>query len=64
MPSLKRMTWILPTSGLLLVCIWHWLHSAQRITHLLDHYALEQSPNVTIHDLQYRQYDAKGTLTH
>jgi lipopolysaccharide export system protein LptC len=64
MPSLKRMTWILPTIGLLLVCIWHWLHSAQRITHLLDHYALEQSPNVTIQDLQYRQYDAQGTLTH
>lgn len=64
MPNLKRMIWIVPTSGLLFFCIGHWIHHAQRITHLLDHYALEQSPDFTISHLQYRQYDAHGMLTH
>ena len=64
MNNLKRMAWVLPTGGFLLLCIWHWLHNTEQITHLLDHYTLEQSPNFTIQNLQYRKYDGNGTMTH
>lgn len=64
MPSFKRMLWAVLSSSVLFFCIGHWIQQAKKITHRLDHYALEQSPNFTIHHLQYRQFNAQGTLTH
>lgn len=63
MPSLQQIGGILCTSGLLLICIWQWGHS-QQISHLLDANTLEKTTNITIYDLQYRQFDAQGRLTH
>jgi lipopolysaccharide export system protein LptC len=63
MPNLKPLVGTIGTLGLFLLCIWQWIYSQQK-TPLLDSNTLQNLSNIIIHDLQYRQFDAHGTLTH
>lgn len=63
-PSLKKLNWFLCISGLVLLCVWQWLHHREHYEPLLDKKTLEQTTNIIIYGLQYRQYDEHGTMTH
>ncbi|MGV3740419.1 MAG: LPS export ABC transporter periplasmic protein LptC [Gammaproteobacteria bacterium] len=64
MPNIQRGFWLLAISGLLILCIWQWLRNTTHYTQLLDQNTLEQTANVIIYDLKYRQYNANGTVLH
>lgn len=64
MPSIRRSFELVSLTLLLILCVWQWLRNTSQYSHLLDHSALEQTANVIIYDLKFRQYNANGTLLH
>lgn len=64
MPSIRRGFELVSITLLLILCVWQWLRNTSQYSHLLDHSALEQTANVIIYDLKFRQYNPNGTLLH
>lgn len=58
------MSGILGFTGLLILLFWQWLYHTAHDSYHLDQNTLEQTANVIIYGLQYRQYNAKGELLH
>lgn len=64
MHNLRNGAWLVGLAAVVLFCIGQWLYDTQTIPRLLDKHALETTTNITIYELQYRQYNDTGALIH
>lgn len=62
--SFKRSINLLCAVGLTILFVWQWIRSYHHLPHLLDKDTLAKTTNITVYDLQYRQFDLNGNIVH